>query len=193
MEPRRLEAEPLRDSILAVAGELNPERGGPGVYPRLSQEAVSTSIMEQWGTSPVSEGKRRSIYVFQRRSLMLPLVEAFDGAGMGTTCPRRAVTTIAPQALALLNGQFAREEAEAFARRLVASAQRDLAAEIDRGYRLALVRPPTAAEVRSARAFLTAQRARYAAAGRPGGAARLAALADFCLALINCNEFAYVD
>ena len=75
----RLEGEALRDSILTVSGRLNPEMGGPGIYPHLSEEVLSTGSTHKWGSSPEDQQRRRTIYVFQRRSLALPIVEAFDG------------------------------------------------------------------------------------------------------------------
>jgi Protein of unknown function (DUF1553) len=198
MHFRRLEGEALRDSILAVSGRLAPGRGGPGVYPPLSAEAVSTSVFQTWGSSPEEEARRRSIYVFQRRTLMLPLLEAFDGAAMANTCPRRAVTTNAPQALALLNDEFTRSEARAFAVRVLTEAGEDPARQIEHAYRLALVRPPTAAEAVEARDFLARQASlALKEKSEPDAGERrraaVAALSDLCLALINANEFLYID
>jgi hypothetical protein len=198
MNSLRLEGEALRDSILAVSGRLARGEGGPGVYPPLSAEVVSTSVFQTWGDSPEEEARRRSIYVFQRRTLMLPLIEAFDGAAMANTCPRRAVTTIAPQALALLNDAFSRSEARGFAERVLTEAGADPARQVEHAYRLALVRQPTATETAEAREFL-ARQAALSLKGKTGPddgerrSAAVAALADFCLALINCNEFLYLE
>lgn len=200
MNRMRLEGEPLRDSILTVSGRLNPERGGPGVYPAVSAEVLSTGSTHKWGTSPEDQQRRRTIYVFQRRSLALPLVEVFDGPDMVNTCPRRNTTTIAPQALALFNGAFSREESRYFAQRVVREAGADTSARIARAYRIAFCRTPSAGEVRRARAYLDRKAAMYAAAD--GGAAaakdapadpRTRALADLCHVLINANEFLYLD
>ena len=209
----RLEGEAIRDSVLAVSGRLNPEQGGPGVYPKVSDEVLSTGSTHKWGASPEAEGLRRTIYVLQRRSLMLPIVEVFDGADMSNTCPRRAVTTIAPQALALFNGEFSRTEARYFAARVRKEAGDERGKQIERAYRLALVRRPTASETALALAFLKNQTQLHleaahqagagathtaAYAGSPPGAeatkeAELSALADFCHVLINTNEFIYLD
>jgi len=121
----RLEGEALRDSILTVSGRLNPEMGGPGIYPHVSDEVLSTGSTHKWGNSPEDQQRRRTIYVFQRRSLILPIVEAFDGADLVNTCPRRTTTTIAPQALALFNGEFSRDEARYFAERVIREAGSD--------------------------------------------------------------------
>ena len=120
----RLEGEALRDSILTVSGRLIPTGGGPGVFPQVSDEVLSTGSTHKWGNSSDEDGRRRTVYVFQRRSLALPIVEAFDGPDMVNTCPRRATTTIAPQALALFNGEFSRGEARFFAERVTKRSRR---------------------------------------------------------------------
>lgn len=210
----RLEGEALRDSILTVSGRMNPARYGPSVYPKVSDEVLSTGSTHKWGSSPEAEGLRRSIYVFQRRSLLLPLVEVFDAADMTNTCPRRAQTTIAPQALALFNGEFARTEARWTAERVRREAGEDRGRQIDQAYRLILIRNPSVAQKELARAFLeehterhlkqdagTAASARATAGSgssppadaKAQSAAALASLADFCHVLINANEFIYLD
>jgi hypothetical protein len=199
----RLEGEALRDSILTVSGRLNPAMGGPGVYPHVSDEVLSTGSTHKWGSSPEAEGLRRTIYVFQRRSLMLPIVETFDGPDMNNTCPRRSATTIAPQALALFNGEFSREEARHFADRVAADAGADPSKQVARAYEIAVIRRPTPAQLALALQFLRDQTRRHLQDARqPQGnknttsnenAARQAALADFCHVLINTNEFLYLD
>ncbi len=208
----RLEGEPLRDSILAVSGRLNPTMAGPSVYPKISDEVLSTGSTHKWGSSTEADGLRRTIYVFQRRSLVLPIVEAFDGADMANTCPRRGVTTIAPQALALFNGDFTRTEAGFFAERVRKDAGDDRSKQIDRAYQIALCRRPTAAQKQTALDFLTRQTqlhldtAHQATSGptaqhvgfttpddKTQKAAAQAALADFCHVILNTNEFLYLD
>ena len=207
----RLDGESLRDSILTVSGRLNPKMDGPGVYPKVSDEVLSTGSTHKWGFSPEAEGLRRTIYVFQRRSLVLPIVEAFDGADMNNTCPRRAVTTIAPQALALFNGDFSREESRYFADRVVREAGEETSRQIDRAYQIALIRLPSPAQKKLALDFIRQQTERHLNDGRPDGSAQVrtaatnepsaealrkaqhAALADLCHVLINTNEFIYLD
>ena len=125
MNSIRLDAEALRDSILTVSGQLNSQRGGPGIYPKVSDEVLSTGSTHKWARSPEDQQRRRTVYVFRRRSLVLPIVEAFDGADMNNTCPRRGTTTIAPQALALFNGDFGRDKSRAFAARVARMAGDD--------------------------------------------------------------------
>jgi hypothetical protein len=201
----RLEGEALRDSILATSGRLNPEMYGPGVYPRVSDEVLSTGSTHKWGSSPEAEGLRRTVYVFQRRSLVLPIVEAFDAADMNNSCPRRAVTTIAPQALALFNGDFSRTESRYIAERVVKDAGSDPNSEIARAYQLILIRKPTAGQMALAQAFIEKQTQLHLAQpeskttvnNQPDAssiaAAKQAALAELCHVLINTNEFLYLD
>lgn len=200
MNRLRMEGEVLRDSILAVSGRLNPQMGGPSVYPKVSDEVLSTGSTHKWGSSPEDQGRRRTIYVFQRRSLLLPIVETFDGADMTNTCPRRASTTIAPQALALFNGEFARTEAQYIAERVSKSAGESREAQIDRAYRLVLCRPATPRQMTTAMAFLKKQTAiqlRKQQAGSGDMAevkrAEKVALTELCHVLINTNEFIYLD
>ena len=196
---RRLEAEAVRDSILAVSGRLNLKMGGPSVFPPVSKEVLHGQSRpgEGWTTSPPEEAARRSIYVFVKRSVPLPLLEAFDAADTGQTCARRNVTTIAPQALTLLNGEFVQEEARWFAERLRKEAGDEPTREVERAYRLALARPPTASEMETAQGFLARQveRVRPVAAGAPPSQvdASRRALESFCLVVLNLNEFVYVD
>jgi len=194
MNRRRLEGESIRDSILTVSGLLNPKRGGPGVYPKVNPEVLletrkTDERPARWGDSPESEGFRRTIYVFQRRALMLPFVEAFDGAAMNTPCPQRAVTTVAPQALMLMNGEFGRSAARAFADRVIREAGTDCGDRVARAFRLAFVRAPRPEEARQALDFLDGQTRRY------GGAAdaERAAFVELCHVLLNANEFLYID
>lgn len=187
----RLDAEALRDSILAASGRLNLQQGGPGVYPKVSDEVLSTGSTHKWGSSSEEQQRRRTVYVFQRRSLPLPLVEAFDGPDMTNSCPRRSTTTIAPQALALFNGEFGKTESRAFAERVVQDAGNDVGKQIARAYQIALCRPPTASQMTTARQFLRRKAQMHVAEKRPD--AELASLADFCHVLINTNEFIYLD
>ncbi len=207
MNRRRLEAEAIRDSMLSASGRLNPKREGPGVYAKISKEVLidlpNNDKIPSWGTSTEEESCRRTIYVYQRRSLMLPIVEAFDGADMGHTCPKRAVTTVAPQALALFNGEFSRGEAKHFADRIARESGADREKQVERAWRLALARVPTAMERAEALSFLEAQSGRRleTAVGTGAGIvdasrrkeAERMALVDFCHVLFNTNEFVTID
>jgi hypothetical protein len=211
MNRQRLEGEALRDSALAAAGALNPQVGGPMVRVPLEPEVYELIFTEGerdglWPVTPdVRQHTRRSIYLFAKRNVRQPLFEAFDQPGTLTSCPVRPVSTFAPQALILLNGPLLQEQSRAFAARLLRECGTDACRQIERAYRLALARPPGPGEVAAARDFLRQQAADVRAQRRAGGPGRLtssfpaaadpadaAALADFCLALLNRNEFLYV-
>jgi hypothetical protein len=189
---RRIEAEVLRDSALAVAGVLNRQAGGPGVYPPLPPAVLATQSRPGlgWGQSGEPQSARRSVYVFAKRSLQPPELELLDTPDSTSPCERRPASTTAPQALTLLNGAFLNEQAQRFAARLVREAGADRVARVRQAFRLALCRPPRPDEERLALAFLDRQQ-RQIAADRPQGDARQAALASFCLVLFNSNEFSY--
>jgi hypothetical protein len=212
MNRRRLEGEALRDSALAVAGNLNPRLDGPMVRVPLEPEVYDLIFTEGepdglWQVTPDTRAHaRRSLYLFNKRNVRLPLLEAFDQPDTLTSCPVRAASTFAPQALILLNGPFMQAQCRAFATRLLREAGADNAARVEQAYLLALARRPRPAELRTALAFLDSQadllcdrlRDRQPVGVPPGtpegvDPALAAALADFCLALLNCNEFLYFD
>jgi hypothetical protein len=194
---QRLESEVIRDSSLAVSGLLNLKIGGPSVYPELPQGMVSPR--GGWKLSAQDERNRRSVYIFVKRNSRYPMMEAFDMPDTHESCPRREVTTTAPQALTMLNDKVVLEWAQAFAAR--ALADRD---PVDRAFRLAYSRPPDAWEKDTVQTFFFKQRsliAERAAKGEklalppavPDGVepAYAAAFVDFCQMLLNSNEFVY--
>jgi hypothetical protein len=191
---RRVEAEVVRDSMLAVAGRLNRQALGPGVYPRLSPAVLATQSRPGlgWGKSDERQSARRSVYVFAKRTLVVPELELLDSPDTTSSCEQRPQSTTAPQALTFLNGDFAHEQARYLADRLVREAGADTGKQIERAFLLALGRPPREDERKSILAFLDRQ-TRQIASDRPGGKvdARRAALASFCLVLFNANEFFY--
>src|SRR5262249_13026391 len=178
-------------NALAAVGTLNHRLGGPMVRVPLEPEVYDLIFTEGepdglWPVTPnPREHSRRSIYLFAKRNVHLPLFEAFDQPDSLTSCPRRPVSTFAPQALIMMNGPFMQEQSKLFAARLVRECGADAERQIDRAYRLALGRPARPAEKQTAVAFLAMQ---AELAGNPQ-----ASLADFCLALLNCNEFVYVN
>jgi hypothetical protein len=204
MSRQRLEGEAIRDAMLAAADRLSPRRGGPGVRPPLPQELVSTLLKNQWEVTPnVEDHRRRGIYLFVRRNLRYPLFEAFDRPDTNASCPRRNRSTIAPQALMLLNSEFSLAAARDLAGFLLQNAGGDPAAQIELAYQRTLGRQPSEDELRTGREFLAQQAAELKAASRSADSLALpargadrhtaAALVDFCLALFNLNEFVYVD
>ncbi len=175
---RRLEAEAVRDSILAVSGRLNPEPRGPSVYPALARAVLEGQSRpgDGWGKSDERQASRRSVYVFVKRSLAVPELDLLDAPDTTTSCEARPVSTTAPQALTFLNGAFVNEQAKHFAARLARDAGADPKARVRRAFELALGRPPRDEEVRLALAFLKEQSPEA-----------------FCLVLLNTNEFVYLD
>jgi hypothetical protein len=176
---RRLDGESIRDALLAASGQLNAALGGPGVFPPLPSELTKLSSKGAvWPVSPRAEDRnRRSRYVFIRRNLRYPFFESFDRPDTNVSCPRRPVTTIAPQALSLLNSPLSSQAAAALAERTEREAGASLSKRIEHAYLLALGRRPDADEQRLAYEFLAC-----------GGS-----FTDYCLVLLNLNEFVYVD
>jgi hypothetical protein len=211
MNRQRLTAEALRDSVLAATGTLNPRLGGPMVRIPLEPEVYDLIFTEDepdglWHADPdPRQHTRRTIYLFAKRNVRQPLLEAFDQPDTLTSCPVRAVSTFAPQALILLNGPFLQGQSRTFALRLLREGGADPANQVRYAYQLALGRLARPEELRLAVEFLEGQterlrdrlRARECVAlpdPLPDGVepAAAAALADFCLALLNANEFLYV-
>jgi hypothetical protein len=196
--PRRLEAEAVRDSILAVSGQLNPARGGPSVFPKLPRAVLDGQSRpgNGWGQSSPREAARRSIYVFCKRSLAVPELDLLDAPDTTSSCEQRSLSTTAPQALTFLNGAFVHEQATQWAARLRREAGEEPAEQVRRAFTLAFCRPPRADELHLALDFLARQQQQIETdarrRGQPSGDARQQALAAFCLVLLNTNEFFYM-
>jgi hypothetical protein len=190
---RRLEAEAIRDAILASSGHLNRTIGGRGIFPTLPAEVLQTQSRpgNGWKPSPPTEQGRRSVYIFVKRTLGVPLLEAFDFASPDKSIAARVTTTIAPQALILCNSAFLEEQSAAFADRLLRECGPDPGRCIDRAFRLALGRLPSEKERQLARGYLE-----RSPAALPNGASAVGerqALAGLCKLVLNLNEFVYVD
>lgn len=175
-EPQRLEAEIIRDAMLALSGRLDRTQFGPG---------------------SLDEGmQRRSIYFMIKRSKLVPMMQIFDAPEPLVGVGRRPSTTIAPQALMFMNNPHVRDYARAFAERVLGetpptTAPEWQAAAVDHAYAMSLSRPPTEAELRDGVQFLNSQARSYKADGQADATAR--ALTDFCQVLMSLNEFVYVD
>ncbi len=193
MNPRRLEAEALRDSLLVVSNKLNPKMYGPGIYPRIDPDIVGTGSRPRWPLDAKDDNEtfRRSIYIFVKRSVLLPLAEVFDCPVTVVSAPNRPTSTVSPQALALMNNEFVLEQAKFFAERVATEAGANVNQQITRAFQIALHRKPNQQEQDWSLNFLKSQTDGYAQRKheRPGAAA----LRDFCHALMNLNEFLYVD
>ncbi|MBX7207815.1 MAG: PSD1 and planctomycete cytochrome C domain-containing protein [Verrucomicrobiaceae bacterium] len=175
---RRLEAEAIRDSILAVSGQLNPKRFGPAMRPAIPAAALEANTDKDkiWKPSDKREASRRSIYTFIKRGLVVPMLETLDLADTVSSCPQRQVTTVAPQALTLFNGDFVNEQAKHFAARLKREAGDDATKQISLAWRLALCREPSSDELAKMHAFLQNE-----------------SLEQLCRVILNLNEFVYPE
>jgi hypothetical protein len=173
---QRLDAEIVRDAILAASGALNLEMYGPSVFPKLQPEvllAMNKGIWERDEEGP--KVWRRSVYVYRKRGLPFPMFEVFDLPDQNITCSRRNVSTVPTQALTLLNDDFVLRQAQLFADRVREAAPDDPQAQIRAAYQVALSRPPSDEEMRLALDFLSKRK-----------------LADFAHVLFNLNEFVYM-
>ena len=183
-EMRRLDAEAIRDSMLSFSGDLNLKTGGPGVFPALPAEVHTTqdSQGKGWGDSPTDEQNRRSIYVYAKRALPLPFLESFDGGPFAFSMGRRPVTTVAPQALTLLNGEFMQIRARNLAAR---------ARSIENVYKILWQRLPEKNEMIGIVGILESQTQVLAKTGHPDPTSQ--AFIYFCLSALNASETIMID
>ena len=175
--PQRLDAETIRDSILAASGGINLTIGGPPIFPHVPDDILATEkVKGTWKNQPDGPDVwRRSIYVYQRRSLPFPMFETFDHPDMNISAGQRNVSTVPTQALTLLNNPFILRQASLLADRLMLEAPDDLIGQIDLGYEYALARRPT--DLERSLALKTV---------------KAASLVDFTHVLFNLSEFLYM-
>ena len=162
---RRLEAEALRDTILTISGRLNPKMGGRGFFPRLSGEVLAGQSRPglDWEISSPEELSRRSLYAYVRRTMSVPMLDAFDYSNTTSPLSERPVTTVAPQSLLMLNDAFMQEQAAALAERLDHDSGNKPDRFVERGFQLAVGREPTRRERQLARDFIARQQENFAA------------------------------
>src|SRR5215510_1071760 len=214
MNRQRLDAETIRDSVLAIAGNLTEQLEGPSIKVPLEPEVYDTIFTEYepdnlWPVHPdPRQHTRRSLYLIRKRNVRLPLLVAFDAPDLMGVCGARQVSVHALQSLTLMNSEFMLREGRAVARRLFEEAGADERAMISRLYELTLARNPRLDELRLTQNFLKEQAAvirdriaRGEAVSKlqdlPKGQKRMdeetaAAWLDLCLATMNLNEFVYV-
>ena len=201
MTPQRLEAEIIRDAMLAASDTLNLQAGGPGFKPYIAPEANLARNIKGEGYPKNAKDddstRRRSVYMFHKRLIPYPMFQAFDRPDLMTTCARRQNTTVAPQAMVVLNDRFVRAVARDFADTLVrkagepASSRSELKSMIEAAFEISFARPPTHSEIESSVHFIEAQTS--ARTERNEQDPYNEALTDFCQALFGLNEFIYVD
>ncbi|MCA9116455.1 MAG: DUF1553 domain-containing protein [Planctomycetaceae bacterium] len=218
MVPRRLEAEVIRDAILAVSGKLNRRAYGapvPVMADIVGQIVIGKENLNAGRPGPVlpmhGEEFRRSVYVEVRRSRPLGVLSTFDSPIMEPNCEARSTSTVAPQSLMLMNSTFIVEQSEHFATRLLAEAGAEAPAQVDLAWQLAFARQPSSEEKTAATEFLAAQleyfrqwvkdhplpKTERDAQADPVAAAEERALqmtlASLCQSLLSSNEFLYID
>jgi hypothetical protein len=182
MNRKRMEGETIRDGVLAVAGTLNPRLGGPPMRIPIEPEVYDLIFTEgeRDGLWPVlpdeNEHNRRSLYLLNKRGVRLPMMTAFDQPDAMTSCPVRPESTHALQALNLFNSAFMHKQSANLASRVERECAGGGDCEVRRAYKLALARSPRPVELEMGRSFLKTE----------------GSLVDFCLALLNRNEFVYI-
>ncbi|MEM7312768.1 MAG: DUF1553 domain-containing protein, partial [Planctomycetota bacterium] len=175
---RRLEAEAIRDSVLFVSGRLNPEQFGLPIFPPLPGDVAERVKYSnsKWDTQYGPEGRKRSIYIYQQRTLTMPLMQTFDSLVCEESRPRRRASVTPLQALAMYNGEFVNEESRFFAARVRDSSDDDIGKQLCNAFEMALGRLPEEAEAATLAELLSTD-----------------GLEAVCLVLLNTNEFLYVD
>lgn len=182
---RRLSAEQLRDALLAVAGSLQHRDGGPPTWPELPDDVLQANPAflddnaektKGWYPSPPDRRSVRSLFLIQKRTVKVPFLETFDLPENTTSCPRRTESIVAPQALSLLNSPEAVEAARALADRIERESTPTMAGRITQAFRVVLQRDPSAEERQRSEQFLAQS-----------------SLVELCRALVNLNEFVFLD
>ncbi len=190
---RRLDVEAIRDSILAASGKLNPEMYGPAVFLPIPSSVIEahTDKEASWHTSPEPAIFRRTIYAYVKRTLLVPMLEVLDLCDTTNSTEKRSITSIAPQALTLYNGDFVNQQAAFFADRILGEAGDNAESQIDRAFRLALCRLPSPTEKAALLKFLEDE-SRGLTSDSPT-TARRSALIQVCRVIFNLNEFVYAE
>jgi hypothetical protein len=186
MAKQRMEAEVIRDSVLAVSGKLNSKIGGPGIKPRIRAELLDASQRNKW---PVlkTEGPdqwRRSVYIYTKRQLLMPSLELFDAPTTTDSCAMRTQSTVPTQALVLMNDEFVEEKAGYLARRAKTEAGDDLPKFVEQLFLLTLSRKPTEQRLQQSLEFLQT---------RTKASDETTALKDLAHVLLNSSEFVYIE
>jgi hypothetical protein len=204
----RLEGEVIRDSMLFAGSQLNAKMGGPGIFAPLPPGvSMPGSTYLNWKTEKdQAEANRRSVYIFVKRNLRYPMFETFDFPDTHEPCPRRNATVTPTQPLALMNDELVMEWSRTLASRVLNDSGLSAEQQIERAYRILLSRAPNSEESKSILDFLNEQSVllgeRLAKGDKvpmpdalPQGMtpARAAAFVDLCHALLNSNEFIYIN
>lgn len=185
---RRLSAEQIRDSVLAISGQLNHQLHGPSMFVSLSDEVLASQSRpgDGWGASPPDQQARRSIYIHVKRSLPVPMMSAFDFPETDISCEARFLTTQPGQALNMLNSQWMRDQAQALQQRVAREVGDDVQRQAERALQLSTSQaadPADVAELVSLVERLTQEQ----------HLSDLQARQAMCLVALNLNSFFYLD
>ncbi|HJN11525.1 MAG TPA: DUF1549 domain-containing protein [Pirellulaceae bacterium] len=186
---RRLSAEEIRDSILAVNGSLTLDRMfGASFYPIIPAEVMAGQSRPGagWGNSSPEDRAQRSIYIHLKRSLIVPMIASFDGAGTDSSCPIRFITTQPTQALGMLNSTFMMDQATVFSEYLQSQVGDDPVKQISLALKRIMQREPTDEDVQRGIALVNTMQEQH-------NVPIADALRYFCLTALNLNEFVYLD
>ncbi len=186
MNIQRMEAEVIRDSILAASRKLNLKLGGPGIKPRIRAELLDASQRNKWPVlnKETTEQWRRSVYIYVKRQLLMPSMELFDAPTTTDSCALRMTSTVPTQALVMMNDEFVEDQAGHLARRAAAEAGDDLPRIIERLFRIVFSHLPTESRMTQAVEFVQQ---------RELESDRMTALTDLCHVLFNSSEFVYIE
>ncbi len=185
---RRLSAEEIRDTVLAVTGRINYSMHGPSIFPDVSDDVKAGQSVpgSGWKKSSEEEQARRSIYIHIKRSLVPPELSVFDYPETDVTCEARFLTTQAAQALNMLNGQFLQKHATHLAR----FAQQTVGDSLDKKLRFTIEnlysRPATDQEIQRAMKRIELLQSKFSLSEQQ-------AFREYCVVLFNSNEFVYLD
>ena len=174
--PQRLEAEAVRDVILATSGGIDLKVGGKPIFPYIPQEILDTAVLfGRWDNQVDGpEVWRRSLYVYRRRTLSFPFFETFDLPDQNQTINTRNTSTVAPQALTLMNNPFILGQAELFSETIEEKVPYNVDQQVEMVYQTALTRPPTQEEAEVGRQLV-----------------ELGSLDDLTHVVFNLSEFLY--
>jgi len=180
--PLRLEAEAIRDAMLAVGGSLDDRMFGSPAPVDQDKQGDGQWVVAAQG----ADACRRSIYLLNKRTENVTFLNVFDSPVMELNCPERTRSTVPLQALSLMNNEFVVDQARALAQRVFREAGPSEPAQIELAFQLAVARGPDEEERAAIAAFLARQ-------GASDAESKRTAMADFCQTLLGTNEFLYVD
>jgi Protein of unknown function (DUF1553)/Protein of unknown function (DUF1549) len=191
MRLRRLDAEAIRDDILAASGRFDPSMGGPPIS--LQARSDGMVVVDERHLARPADATRRSVYLLTRRAYNLSLLTVFDEPLVAVNCPCRDASAVPLQSLTMLNDAFVSEQAQHLARRVSLLAGQRGQKAIEAAFRLALVRRPNASELAACEKLLERQAATYQTTGMSADDAEQKALAQLCHTLLNTSEFLYAE